>query len=124
MKNFYIINLNKYIDERGTLLPFEYNNNCPFEIKRCFVISDVPNKDVNRANHVNTKSKMLLIPLQGSFEICCRKPESIDSLHFFMDSPSKALFIDSGVFRKMYNFSKDAIVLCLSNEYYESEEDN
>ena len=42
MKNTYIVKFNEFKDKRGSLLPFEYKNNCPFEIKRIFIIYNVP----------------------------------------------------------------------------------
>ena len=42
-KNVQIIQLKKFVDERGSLQPFEYQSNCPFEVKRVFIISNVKN---------------------------------------------------------------------------------
>ena len=58
MKNAYLIQFEKYVDERGALIPFEYNKNCPFDVKRCFFVYNIPTFS-RRGNHINIKSKNL-----------------------------------------------------------------
>ena len=120
MKNFYTIDIKSYNDERGCLTPFEYEHNCPFKIKRAFVLKNIPNENVIRGNHINTISKNLIIALNGKVTIDCEKDGV--SKNFVLDKDSKALFIDNGVYRKLRDFSKDAILLCLSDTEFNKEE--
>ncbi len=118
-KNFYIVNIDIKTDNRGSLTAFEKGCNCPFEIKRLFYITDVPNKDIIRANHINKDTSMVLIPVKGSCEVVCNKqnPEK-----FVLNSPDKGLYIKKGIYRKLYNFTNDALILCLCDNYYDINE--
>jgi dTDP-4-dehydrorhamnose 3,5-epimerase-like enzyme len=120
MKNFYTIDIKSYDDNRGCLTPFEFKHNCPFEIKRAFIISNVPNEEISRGKHINTKSKYLIIAIQGQVTITCEKDEQKES--FILNNNLKALFIDNGVYRELFNFSENTILLCLSDSYYDKEE--
>ena len=120
MKNFYLINIRKYNDDRGCLIPFEYEKNCPFEIKRAFVINDVPNKNISRGKHINIKSKYLIIAIKGQVTIICKNAEQKKT--FVLKDNTKALFINNGVYRELLNFSNDTILLCLSDSLYDEKE--
>ena len=118
-KNVEIIQLKSFVDERGSLQPFEYQSNCPFEIKRVFIISDVPS-DLKRGKHKNIVSKHLLVCIKGSCSIKCLE-DGFETI-YNLDSSEKGLFINSGVYKEMYSFSKDAILLCLSDTLYNPDE--
>lgn len=119
MENVKLISLKKYDDERGSLQPFEYLSNCPFEIKRVFIITDVPS-DLKRGKHKNIISKHLLVCIKGSCEIKCIEDGS--ETIYYLNSPEKGLFINSGIYKEMYNFSEDAVLLCLSDTLYNPDE--
>lgn len=120
MAKFYTVNIKHFTEERGCLIPFEFGQNCPFEIKRAFIIKDVPDIEITRGNHINTKSKCFIIPLQGSVNIDCEEAQTKET--FILNNNCKGLFIDCGVYRKLYNFSNNAIILCLSDNKYNSDE--
>ena len=56
MKNYELINLKSYGDERGSLISFENGINCPFDVKRCFYIYDTKGGNVVRGAHANRRS--------------------------------------------------------------------
>lgn len=118
-KNVEVIQLKKFVDERGTLQPFEYQSNCPFEIKRIFIISDVPSY-LKRGKHKNIVSKHLLVCIKGSCQIKCIEKD-VETI-YNLDSQEKGLYINSGIYKEMYNFSEDAILLCLSDTLYNPDE--
>ena len=120
MNSFFIVDIKTYKDERGCLTPFEYEHNCPFEIKRAFIISNVPNKNTSRGKHINTQSKYLIIAIKGQVTITCEKGSQKET--FILENNSQALFINNGVYRELLNFSEDAILLCLSDSKYNKEE--
>lgn len=119
MYDYKIIDLKCFQDERGSLTPFELNNNCPFDIKRIFYICNVPNK-ASRGEHINSESKFLLVAIKGSVSIDIPKDGKTET--FVLNSPNKALFLNNGIYKKLYNFSSDAILLCLSDNYYYQED--
>lgn len=111
MKNFYLMDLKAYKDERGSLMPFELNSNCPFDVKRAFIIYDVPSVNTERAGHTNQISKQVLVAIKGSVNIYVADEKTSET--FILDSTEKGLYINNGVYKKIYNFSKDAILMCL-----------
>lgn len=120
LKDFYTINLDSFKDKRGNLIPFQQGKNCPFEIQRAFVINNVPNNKISRGNHINIASKCLLIALSGEVTITCKNEEKEET--FLLNDNEIGLFINNGVYRKLFNFSSDAILLCLSDTKYEPTE--
>lgn len=119
MENAYIIKLKEYTDKRGTLIPFEYNNNCPFEIQRFFIIYNVP-KNTKRGEHINIDSKNIIIAINGSCKIKCI--ENKKEYNFILNSPDIGLFINNNIYREIYYFSNDCILLCISDKKYNKEE--
>lgn len=119
MKNVYTIKLNNFQNQTGTLLPFEYQTNCPFDIKRAFVIYNVP-EYAKRGGHANKESKHLLIALKGSCKVKC--VEDGEEKVFLLNSADIGLFINSNIYKEMFDFSNDCILLCLSDKFYNCEE--
>ena len=87
------------------------NSNCPFNVKRAFFIYDVPSVNTVRAGHTNQISKQLLVALQGSVDIYVDDSEK--SQTFTLNSKKQGLYINNVVYKKIYNISKDAILMCL-----------
>ncbi len=116
---FRLINLKFLGDERGKLAAFEKNTNVPFDVKRVFYIWGTTN-DCSRGCHANKESEFLLVTINGSCYIKVNDGRNSDV--FILDTPSKALYLDKMVWKEMYNFSPDAILLILSNEKYNENE--
>ena len=119
-ETFYSFDLSVNSDERGNLIAFEKMQNCPFDIKRVFYIYSVPNTDIVRGNHVNLSSNMVISAISGSCAIECN--EGNNKKIFTLNSPKTAVFIAKGVERKLYSFSKNAILLCLCDSYFDKNE--
>lgn len=113
--------LNKLIfkingDERGSLIALEQNKNIPFSIKRVYYIFDNKNSVV-RGCHAHKKLKQVLICVNGSCNI--KMDNGFESTIVKLDSPSEGLLIDSFIWREMYDFSFDAVLLVLASELYD-----
>lgn len=119
MQNVCIINLKSFIDERGTLLPFEYQSNCPFEIKRIFMIYGVP-QNMIRGKHINIISQHLLISIKGSCKVKCI--DNDEEKIYILDSKNKGLYINRNIYKEMYDFSEDCILMCLTDTRYDEKE--
>lgn len=111
-----IINLKNISDERGSLVAVEANKDIPFDIKRIYYIYN--NKaDLRRGFHSHKKLKQLLICVSGSCRI--HLDDGTTTEEVLLDDPSKGLVIESNIWREMYNFSKDAVLLVLASEHYD-----
>jgi dTDP-4-dehydrorhamnose 3,5-epimerase-like enzyme len=114
--SFKLINFDIKGDERGSLIAIENNYNVPFDIKRVYYIFDT--KDgVRRGYHAHIELKQLAIAVRGSCEFLLDDGVNRDSVK--LDSPNYGLYIDGLIWREMYNFSNDCVLLVLASEYYD-----
>ena len=106
-------------DERGQLVVVEALRDVPFEIKRIFYIYGA-NKDTVRGQHANKKSDFVFINLAGSCKI--RLYDETEEYVVVLDRPNVGLYVPKLVWKDMYDFSSDAVLLTLSDEYYDPTE--
>jgi len=116
MEKYKILQFNKHGDENGWLISLEENKNIPFKIKRVFYIFETQ-KGVIRGKHALKKGKQLLIPISGVCKVLVDdgKQQKI----FYLDSKEKGLLINSMVWREMFDFSDDCVLLVLSDSFYD-----
>lgn len=107
-------------DVRGWLVAIEGNCDIPFEIKRIFYIFG-SDSSVVRGKHANRKSEFVLINVCGT---CRVKTVETDGTvqEFLLDKPHTGIYLPRMVWKDMYDFSPDSILLCLSSEHYDSGE--
>lgn len=115
MKNVKKYFFNNHHDAYGDLIPIEAQKDIPFDIKRIYYIYNVPS-DIRRGFHSHFNLDQMLICVKGSVKILTKTPfeEEITVL----DSPNKGLYIGSMIWREMYDFSEDAVLLVLASELY------
>jgi len=117
--NYKLIETKFFGDETGHLISFEKGSNCPFDIKRTFYIFDtVPNKV--RGQHANRNSEFLLIAISGSCKIKIDDGKNQEIVE--LNTPHKALWLDKMMWKDMYDFSYNAILLVLTNTMYDESE--
>lgn len=107
-------------DERGRLVVVEGGQDIPFEIKRVFYIYG-SDPDVVRGKHANRRSEFILINVVGSSKvrvIDCSGNEIVISLN----RPHTGIYLPAMVWKDMYDFSPDSVLLVLSNEHYDPNE--
>ncbi|MDO9634455.1 MAG: FdtA/QdtA family cupin domain-containing protein [Paludibacter sp.] len=111
----YIINLPKINDPRGNLTFIESNNHIPFEIKRVYWIYDVPG-GVTRGGHAFMEQVELIISLSGSFDVIVDDGKSVEK--FSLNRSYYGLYIPSGIWRHMENFSTNALAMVLASTQF------
>ena len=106
-------------DDRGHLVIVEGNQDIPFDIKRVFYIygSDT---NVIRGRHANYQSEFVLINVAGTSKVKVDDGERQKVFH--LDRPHIGIYIPKLVWKDMYDFSEDSVLLCLSNEHYDANE--
>lgn len=116
----YMLEFPRHGDERGWLVVVEGLSDIPFDIKRIFYIygSDA---DVVRGKHANRKSEFVLINVCGSCKVKTYERDGAEEV-FVLDKPHTGIYIPKMVWKDMYDFSGDSILLCLSSEHYDAEE--
>lgn len=107
-------------DERGQLVIVEGMSDIPFEIKRIFYIYG-SDPDVIRGQYANRKSEFLLINVAGTSKIRVRDGKGNEAV-FSLNRPHTGIYLPKMVWKDMYDFSSDSVLLCLSSEHYEANE--
>lgn len=115
----YLIEFNVMGDERGSLVALEANKNIPFDIKRVFYIYGTTN-DVPRGQHANKFSKQVLLCISGSCKVLVDNGNEKQTI--IVDQPNKGLYIGNMIWREMFDFSDDCIIMILTSEYYDKTE--
>lgn len=98
-------------------LGFLQESELPFQIKRIYFISGVP-QGAKRGLHGHKKLQQIIIALSGSFEIRVINKNIDES--FVMDNFKFGLFIPYESWRELSNFSKDAVCLVLASLPYDA----
>lgn len=106
-------------DERGGLIPFEKGRNVPFEICRAFYIYDTK-PSTPRGAHANRKSEFLMVVISGSCKV--KVDNGREQSVIELNRPNQALWLDKMIWKEMYDFSYNAVLLVLSNEKYDEKE--
>ena len=116
--NIEIISLPKIEDPRGNLSVIE-NDAIPFAIKRVYYLYDVPS-GAERGGHSHKEVKEFLIALSGSFDVILNDGKIEKTI--VLNKPNQGLFINSGIWRELKNFSSGSVCLVIASEIF-SEED-
>ena len=103
-----IIELPKFLDERGNLSFAEQNNHIPFEIKRTYWIYDVPGGE-DRGGHAFKENQEVVIALSGAFDEVVDDGER--QKKFVLNRSYYGLYIPAGLWRTMENFSTNSFAL-------------
>ena len=115
-----VIDFNEFGDERGNLVVVEGSGrDIPFDIKRVFYMYG-SDPDIIRGQHANRKTKFVLINVSGTSKVKVDNGE--ESKIVELNKPRMGLFIDTMVWKDMYDFSEDSVLLVLASEHYDGEE--
>ncbi len=107
-------------DERGYMVVVESLKDVPFEIKRIFYIYGTE-ANVVRGQHANRKSEFVLINVAGKSKVKVLDGKGNEAI-FSLNRPHTGIYLPKMVWKDMYDFSEDSVLLVLSNEPYDPEE--
>lgn len=106
-------------DERGNLVVVEGGSAIPFEIKRIFYIYG-SDDEVVRGMHANLRSEFVMINVSGTSRV--KVDNGCETRIIELNRPRMGLYLKNMVWKEMYDFSPDSVLLVLSNEHYDPEE--
>lgn len=107
-------------DERGNLVVIEGEGiHIPFDIKRVFYIygSDA---EVVRGQHANRETEFLLVNVGGTSKV--RIDNGYEQKVIELNRPRMGLYLAPMVWKDMYDFSPDSILLVLASRHYDPNE--
>ena len=106
-------------DKWGKLVPIEGNDSVPFDIKRVYYIYEV-NQEKRRGFHSHKELEQVLICVHGSIKILVKTPE--EEKVVVLDNPNKGLYIGPDIWREMYDFENDGVLLVLASNHYDEKD--
>jgi dTDP-4-dehydrorhamnose 3,5-epimerase-like enzyme len=119
-EQYRIINFNEFGDERGNLVVAEGSGlDVPFDIKRVFYMYG-SDPGIVRGQHANRRTQFVLINVSGTSKVKVDNGTQVDIIE--LNKPRMGLFIDTMVWKDMYDFSEDSVLLVLASEHYDDEE--
>ena len=106
-------------DERGKLVVIEGNESIPFAIQRVFYIYG-SDSTVVRGQHANRESEFVLINVAGQSKV--RITDGHEEFVVELNRPMMGVYIPKMVWKDMYDFSPDSVLLVLASTHYDGSE--
>jgi dTDP-4-dehydrorhamnose 3,5-epimerase-like enzyme len=111
-----LLTLPKVTDPRGNLTFIEELKHLPFEIARTYWIYDVPAGEV-RGSHAFKKQHEAIVVLSGSVDLVIH--DGTSEQRFTLGRSDSALYIPPVTWRRLENFSTNAVCLVVSSERFD-----
>lgn len=106
-------------DERGKLVVIEGEQSIPFNIERVFYIYE-SDPTVIRGQHANKESEFVLINVSGQSKV--RITDGKEEFVVELNRPMMGVYIPKMVWKDMYDFSGDSVLLVLASTHYDGSE--
>lgn len=106
-------------DERGQLVALEEHKDIPFEIKRVYYMYDTIS-DVVRGHHAHKTLEQILICIHGRCKV--RLDNGYEKKVVPLEMPYEGLYVANNMWREMFDFSSDAVLLVLASELYDEKD--
>lgn len=114
-----VIEFKDFGDERGKLVVIEGEKDIPFEIKRVFYIYG-SDDTVVRGQHANRESEFILINVSGQSKVYI--DDGNENFVVELNKPMMGVYIPRMVWKNMYDFSADSVLLVLASTHYDDSE--
>ena len=120
MNRVQMLDFPQHGDARGHLVIVEGAKDIPFEIKRAFYIygSDA---DVVRGQHANRLSEFVLINVAGKSKVKVKDGIGNEAI-YCLNRPHTGVYLPNMVWKEMYDFSPDSVLLVLASTHYDPDE--
>lgn len=103
-------------DERGQLIALEEYNDIPFHIKRVYFMYDTV-AGVIRGKHAHKSLQQILVCVHGSCKI--KLDNGREKKVVVLEKPYEGLYVANNMWREMYDFSPDAVLMVFASEVYD-----
>ena len=98
-------------DERGQLVAIEQLKDIPFKIERVYYLYETRD-GVRRGFHAHKELEQILVCVHGSCKILL--DDGSNKRDVVLNKPNEGLYIPNSIWREMYDFSSDAVLLVLA----------
>ncbi len=120
MNDVKLIDFEQKGDERGHLVIAEGGIDIPFDIKRVFYIYG-SDGTVVRGQHANRKTEFVLINVAGTSKVRVKDGEGNEAI-YILNRPHMGIYLPSMIWKDMYDFSQNSVLLVLASEHYDANE--
>jgi len=114
-----IINLPKFLDQRGNLSFIEEDTHLPFKIRRVYWIYDVPGGE-SRGGHAFKLTEELIVALSGSFDVILN--DGSREYRFSLNRSYYGLYVPSMNWRVLENFSTNSLAIVIASTDFDKDE--
>lgn len=111
-----LIQLPKFLDDRGNLSFFENDKQLPFVIKRVHWIYDVPGGE-ERGGVAYKTTEEFIVAMSGSFDVVVKNSER--EWKFTLNRSYMGVYIPAGYWRAVVNYSSNSVALIAASTYYD-----
>jgi dTDP-4-dehydrorhamnose 3,5-epimerase-like enzyme len=111
-----LIQLKSCGDDRGSLIALEEKSNIPFEIKRVYYMFQTGD-GVRRGFHAHKTLKQVAIAVRGSCKFML--DDGTKKIEVTLNHPAQGLLIESFMWREMFDFSPDCVLMVLADQIYD-----
>jgi dTDP-4-dehydrorhamnose 3,5-epimerase-like enzyme len=110
------VQLQKHGDHGGMLIALEQDRNVPFEIRRVYYIFATQH-DVHRGKHAHRHLHQLAVAVRGSVTFLL--DDGTGPVEVVLNDPSQGLLLGRMVWRELYDFSDDCVLMVLADHLYD-----
>ena len=103
-------------DERGQLVSLEELIDIPFKVKRVYYMYDTK-EGVTRGCHAHKSLEQILVCVSGSCKVVLDNGSERKIIP--LERPYEGLYVSNDMWREMYDFSPDAVLMVLASELYD-----
>lgn len=114
-----IIQLPKFLDDRGNLSFLENEAHLPFAIKRVHWIYDVPGGEA-RGGVAYRETEEFIIAMSGSFDVIV--DDGVQQYKFSLNRSYMGVYVPKGMWRAIDNFSTNSIAVIAASTAYDPED--
>lgn len=116
MKAPRLIQLPKFLDDRGNLSFFENDNQIPFTIRRVHWIYDVPGGE-ERGGVAYKETEEFIVAMSGSFDVVVSN--GTQEWKFSLNRSYMGVYIPAGYWRSVENFSTNSVAVIAASTHYD-----
>lgn len=106
-------------DDRGQLIAIEEQKDIPFSIKRVYYMYDT-GEGVVRGFHAHKSLQQILVCVHGNCKI--RLDNGREKKVVALEKPYEGLYVSNAMWREMYDFSPDAVLMVFASELYDEDD--
>ena len=110
-----ILDIGKINNDAGNITVVEKKVQIPFDVARIYYLYDVPGGE-SRGGHAHKELQQLIIAASGSFDIIVDDGNVKRTFH--LSRPNIGLYMPSGLWRELDNFSSGSICMVLASLVY------